>query len=55
MGFDGFVLDHSDWDSNLAMKTDLASTCRIEVKLVTNCDEWFPLLVNSISVFETKV
>ena len=35
------VLDHSDWDSNLAKKTDLERTCQIEVKLVTNCDEWF--------------
>ncbi len=33
------VLDHSDWDSNLETKTDLASTRQKEVKLVTNCDE----------------
>ncbi len=33
------VLDHSDWDSNLEIKTDLASTRQKEVQLVTNCDE----------------
>ncbi len=33
------VLDHSDWDSNLEIKADLASTRRKEVKLVTNCDQ----------------
>ena len=39
VSLDCIVLDHSDWDSNLEIKTDLASTRRKEVKLVTNCDE----------------
>ncbi len=46
MDLDCIVLDHSGWDSNLAIKTNLARTRRIEVilVLVANCDEWFPSL-----------
>ena len=41
MDLDCIVLDHFDWDSNLVIKTHLARTHQIEVKLATNCDEWF--------------
>ena len=43
-----FKLDHSGWDSNLAIKTNLARTRRIEVILGANCDEWFLTICDSL-------
>ena len=48
MDLDCIVLDHSDWDSDLAIKTNLARTRRIEVILVANCDEWFLTICDSL-------
>ena len=45
---DYIVLVHANWDSNLATKTHLASTRRIEVKSVTNYDAWFPTICDSL-------
>ncbi len=48
VGLDYIVLDHANWDSNLATKTHLARTRQIKVKSVTNYDEWFPTICDSL-------